>query len=337
MVLTRSLREQLGRMESTVNFPPEFGTRFSISVDTEEEFEWAGPLSRDNHGVSAVPALREGQSYFAAAGVRPIYFIDTPVLDSDVAVDIFAQIIADDGADVGVHLHPWVTPPFDEHISRSNSYAGNLPEAIERAKICHVRDLMVEKLGVCPIAYRAGRYGIGPNSFRILEEEGFRCDSSIRSLFDYRDDGGPDFRSAHHHPHVIGPNASMIELPLTGVYIGRWGDAGRRLFGVVGHVGFMRSALARSGLIERIPLTPEGIPADKACRAIDTALDIGIRVLTMSFHSPSLAPGYTPYVRDASGLRAFYGWFDIVFNHCAKRGITAASLDAILKAAALPT
>ena len=31
----------------------------------------------------------------------------------------------------------------------------------------------------------------------------------------------------------------------------------------------------------------------------------GRRVLTLSFHSPSLAPGNTPYVRSAGELKAF--------------------------------
>lgn len=320
-------------MGRNIDFPAEFGTRFSLSVDTEEEFEWSSPLSRHDHGVSAVPALRDGQRFFNCAGVRPIYFIDKPILDSPEAIEIFRGMIEADTADVGVHLHPWVTPPFDEHVNRPNSYAGNLPEEIERAKLCHVRDLIIERLGVRPVTYRAGRYGIGRNSFRILEEEGFLCDSSVRNLFDYRDDGGPDFRRANHHPYWIGPSESMVELPLTAVFIGRLGGFGRSFYGRTGHIGPIQSALARTGLIERIPLTPEGVPAEKACRAIDVALDIGIKVLTFSFHSPSLAPGFTPYVRDAAELRTFYGWFDRVFDHCARRGIAPATLDEILSAA----
>ncbi|MSO77898.1 MAG: hypothetical protein EXQ87_13480 [Alphaproteobacteria bacterium] len=31
----------------------------------------------------------------------------------------------------------------------------------------------------------------------------------------------------------------------------------------------------------------------------------GIRVLVFSFHSPSVTPGFTPYVRDQADLRSF--------------------------------
>ncbi|MFM6853130.1 MAG: polysaccharide deacetylase family protein [Sphingopyxis sp.] len=323
-------------MQQNFSFPEDFGTRFSLTVDTEEEFEWGGDLSRDGHGVSAVPALRDGQRFFAQSGVAPLYYVDTPVLNDPAAQAIFQEMVANDGADFGVHLHPWVTPPFDEQVSRQNSYAGNLPEELERAKIRHVRDLIRDHIGVQPIAYRAGRYGIGPNSYRILAQEGFVCDSSVRNLFDYRGDGGPDFRWETHHPYWTGPDHKLLEIPLTSVFVGHAGSVGRRIFGRFGHVRPLAAALARTGLITRVPLTPEGIPADIVCEAIDVAIDVGIRLMTMSFHSPSLAVGHTPYVRTAGDLTTFYQWFDTVFNHCAKRGVQPARLDEILRAAGLP-
>src|SRR3546814_8230794 len=73
-------------------------------------------------------------------------------------------------------------------------------------------------------------------------------------------------------------------------------------------------------MLTRVALTPEGIPARDAIEAIDRMLDDGIRVLNLSFHSPSLEPGYTPYVRDAADLRAFYGWWDAVLDRMTKRG-----------------
>ncbi len=290
-------------------------------------------LSKDAYALNAVPALAEGQRYFTGAGVAPTYFIDYPVLADDRAAAIFREAIAADAADFGVHLHPWVTPPFGEEINRVNSYAGNLPEEIERAKIRHMRDLMQQQLGISVVAYRAGRYGIGPNSYRILAEEGFTCDSSVRNLYDYRDDGGPDFRWQTHHPYFDGPDGAILEIPLTSLFVGRAGRIGRSVYGRLGAFDIARSLLARTGMMERVPLTPEGTPVAKACAAIDVAMDVGLRLLTMSFHSPSLAPGHTPYVRDAAELKDFYRWFDVVFNHCAKRGIEPARLGEIISAA----
>lgn len=313
-------------------FGPDFGTRFSITVDTEEEFVWGAGFARTGHSLASVPALAEGQRYFASAGVKPLYYVDAPVLGSGEAAAIFRGLVADGSADFGVHLHPWVTPPFVEAVNANNSYAGNLIESVERSKIRANRDLMEKAIGLRPIAYRAGRYGIGPNTLNILAEEGFCIDSSVRSLFDYRDDGGPDFRNATLHPHRVGPQGRIVELPLTTLFTGHGNRLGRTLYRRLDTTPTVRGLLARAGLIERIPLTPEGVPADKACEAIDIALDIGLPLLTMSFHSPSLAPGHTPYVRNMANLATFYRWFDVVLDHCARLGIVNASVGDIVTA-----
>lgn len=311
-------------------FSSDFGTRFLLSVDTEEEFEWGKGFSRSAHDTAAVPAIRQGQAFFAQAGVTPLYFVDYPIACSDAATDILGPAAEAGQAHIGVHLHPWVTPPFVELVDTHNSYAGNLPEPVERAKLVTVRDELAHRFGKAPIAYRAGRYGIGPNTLAILAEEGFRCDSSVRAHFDYRDDGGPDFSQAGLHPHWTGPAATILELPLTTMMTGFAGQLGCAAFRYTGKLPIARSLLARSGALERISITPEGTPAAKACHAIDIAHERGVRLISMSFHSPSLAQGCTPYVRNRADLAAFYGWFDTVFDHCAKRGIEAASLDDVI-------
>ena len=35
-----------------VQWPDSFGTRFTVFVDTEEEFDWGGPFSRESGGTS---------------------------------------------------------------------------------------------------------------------------------------------------------------------------------------------------------------------------------------------------------------------------------------------
>jgi hypothetical protein len=61
-------------------------------------------------------------------------------------------------------------------------------------------------------------------------------------------------------------------------------------------------------------------------------IEEGVRVLNFSFHSPTLEPGHTPYVRDESDRTAFYGWWDRVLSHLARRGVAAVSLGQLLDA-----
>ena len=97
----------------------------------------------------------------------------------------------------------------------------------------------------------------------------------------------------------------------------------------------LRGLLARIGLLERIPLTPEGVTVEEAIRGIDIAIDQALPVLVLSFHSPSLAPGYTPYVRSEDDLDALYDWWRQVFAYLRQRGVAPTSVSELVDAAAL--
>ena len=118
-----------------VAWPESFGTRFTILVDTEEEFDWAAPLGRDSHAVSHIVALPEAHRRFADRGVPLTYMVDYPIATDPRAIEVLRGVIADGASAIGTQLHAWVNPPFEEALTPANSFAGNLPEALEAAKI----------------------------------------------------------------------------------------------------------------------------------------------------------------------------------------------------------
>ncbi|WP_447754125.1 polysaccharide deacetylase family protein [Sphingopyxis fribergensis] len=303
--------------------------RFWVTIDTEEDFDWEAPFARTGYRLASVPALAECQDYFARAGVRPIYLVDWPIVADDRAVEILGAALNAGGCEIGAQLHPWVTPPHDEDVSERNSYAGNLPSGLQRAKMAALRDAIRDRFGVAPTAYRAGRYGLGAETAAMLAELGFRCDTSVRSGFDYRAGHGPNYRDAPLHPWwVRTEQGAILEMPVTTVFGGLFGRAGRWLYHRTSSNS--HAALARLGLAERIALTPEGIPAERACAAIDIAIDLRLPVLNFSFHSPSLQPGNTPYVRSLADLDLFYRWWDVVLEHLARRGVAATTTAEIV-------
>jgi hypothetical protein len=95
----------------------------------------------------------------------------------------------------------------------------------------------------------------------------------------------------------------------------------------------MRAVLARSGVLERIALTPEGIPLEKAIAAIDIAIEWQLPILVFSFHSPSLAVGHTPYVRNEADLEKFFVWWTGVFEHLQTNGILPSTISEIVSSA----
>ena len=313
-----------------VEWPADFGTRFTVFVDTEEEFDWDAPLDRKSHGVAHVAALPEAHRRFAERGVPLTYMVDYPIATDPAGIDVLRAALADGVSAVGTQLHPWVNPPFDEMLTLANSYAGNLPEAVEAAKIDMLTDAITTAFGARPLAYRAGRYGIGPNTLRLLAARGYVLDSSMRARYSYAGDGGPDFADIGNHAFRAD---DMVELPLTTVHTGLLRSGGTRLYRALAPVPKAWAVFARTGLLSRVALTPEDMPMRDALEAVAVAVGEGLRLLNFAFHSPSVAPGYTPYVRDAADLARFHAWWDAVLADLARRGVRAASLDQVIAAA----
>lgn len=312
------------RVADRVRFPAEFGRRAIVFVDTEEEFDWTRPRSRDHTATSAIKYLPEFQNLMDAHGFRPCYLIDYPVADNPASAEIMAKLVADGKCDVGTQLHPWVNPPFDEEVNTFNSFAGNLDIGLERAKLDVLTSRIEQATGTRPVVYRAGRYGIGPNTAQLLEEAGYRMDSSVRPHFDYSHEGGPSFRGHDVRPWWAGPGGGLLELPLSVSFTGLLRRYGRWLGG-----GWL-SRLAR---VSRVALTPEDMPFEDVRRAIHAMLRDGTQILSFSFHSPSLAPGHTPYVRTSAQLNEFYDWWDKLFALLQQEGVEPVSVTQILDTA----
>lgn len=316
-----------------VRFDPAFGTRFVLTVDTEEEFDWSKPLDRTSHALDHVPRLAKFQQFCEGVGVVPIYLIDYPVASDKRAVEVLGDAVKAGRAEVGVQLHPWVSPPHDEVVNVHNSFAGNLPAELERAKFRKLRDTIEDAFGVGPQIYRAGRYGVGPATASILSECGIGIDTSVRSRFDYSSTGGPNFRDLPLRPWWIDKRRGLMEMPLTTTFWGLLRQQGQAIYPALWRVPRLRGALSRLGLLDRIPLTPEGVTLEEAIKGIDIAIDDGLPILVFSFHSPSLRPGLTPYVRDETELDAFYDWWRGVFAYLARRNVKPACVREIIAAA----
>ena len=126
---------------------------------------------------------------------------------------------------------------------------------------------------------------------------------------DFGTDGGPDFRAYLDRPYWFGDGGGLLEIPMSRGFSGLTASLGPAIFsatqtrlGLAVHLGAL---LARTHMLERATLTPEGIDTTAHKRLMRSMIDRGHRVFTLSFHSPSLAPGHTPYVRTANELQQF--------------------------------
>jgi hypothetical protein len=328
---------QSGRCAPALDSPPPrgaragfadgFGLRFAVFADAEEEFDWSAPFSRAATATTAIAALPDANRRLFERGIVPTYLCDYPVASDPAAAATLRAMLEAGECDIGAQLHPWVNPPHEEVVGRANSFAGALPAALEEAKIKALTERLEASFGVRPLAYRAGRYGAGPNTARILAALGYRLDVSVRALFDYSAEGGTDFTDHPIWPYWL--EGGLLELPLTACLAGPL----RRSTALVRHQ-WLRGSLSRTGLLNRIPLTPEGVSLTEARYAIEALIERGVTLFHLSFHTPSIVPGNTPYVRDQADLARFWAWWDGVLDLFAARGVLPARAADIVAAAA---
>jgi hypothetical protein len=340
MPLDRDQQEQKHRpMPSITDIPDKsafaqfrqgFGQRFILTIDTEEEFNWNAPFQRNGHRLDHVGRLAKFQQFCEGMGIIPVYLIDYPVAASSLAAEILSGPMKAGLAEAGAQLHPWVNPPHQESVNDFNSFAGNLPYTLEKEKLILLRDTIAGNFGVMPHIYRAGRYGLGPNTAGILRQAGIVIDTSVRARFDYSSSGGRNYRDHPVHPYWIDSERQLLELPLTTVFTGALRRQAAGIYPALWRLPRMRGVMARLKLMERIPLTPEGITMEEAIQAANAAVADSLPILVFSFHSPSLQPGNTPYVRDEADLDRLYDWWRGLFAHLATRGVRPTSVAEIM-------
>ena len=280
-----------------------------IVVDAEEEFFWDSPFSRSGNRTYSIRHQDRAHAIFRAHDARPTYLLTYPLTTDPASVAVLRDYLAEGVCELGAQLHPWVTPPFLEGQTEVQSYAGNLPVSVEREKLARLIGAITEQFAVRPTAYKAGRYGFGPNTAMLLEQEGFLVDTSLIPRTSYAATGGPDFNDYDYAPFWFGRTRRILELPVTRALAGPLAARWPGLYAGASRPGLARlhapGMLARSGLLERITLSPEGSDLAAMCRLTQALIARGQRVFTLSYHSPSLEPGNTPYVRNQADLAKF--------------------------------
>lgn len=327
------------RTWSVVEFPADQPPLLAVVVDTEEEFDWGKPLGRSNTSVQSIASQSRAHRIFEVYGLKPTYVVDYPVATKPEGYGPLRELLSSNACEIGAHLHPWVTPPHDEEVTPRNSYPGNLPSDLEREKLRRLTDAIDENFGVRPVVYKAGRYGVGRSTPGILEDLGYRIDTSVVPRHDMSADGGPDFRGCGAKPYWVGTGRRLLEIPLTAGFAGLLSSLGPSAYEPLGSkLGLamhLPGIAARLGVLDRIRLTPEGVTPEEH-KALTRALyDAGHRVFVFAYHSPSLAPGNTPYVRDGRELKAFLDrferYFDFFMGELAGRPATLTGIEALVR------
>ena len=289
-----------------------------VSIDTEED-NW--DRSRNGVGVDNLRQMPRLARFFERLGIRPTYFTSYQVAIALRAADMVRDACANGAGEIGAHLHPWNTPPLVEAFVPRNSMTKNLPVDVQRAKIARLTAALAHAFGERPRAFRAGRYGLGPDTVRVLADAGYGVDSSVSPYTDLRStDDGPNFVGAPLDVYRLGlngdvrrpdPAGRLAEVPLSCGYsrtpFAFWDPVRRLLEREPLRRLRLAGLAARTGVVQRLTLCPELATEAEMLTLSRRLLEQGARHLHVSWHSPTLTPGLSPFAATASDVaRLFY-------------------------------
>jgi hypothetical protein len=289
-----------------------------VSVDTEED-NWRP--ARAGIGVENIREFHRFSRFLDRLGVRATYFTTYQVAICPWAADILREMRDGGGAEIGAHLHPWNTPPVKEELLTRNSMMKNLPVGLQLAKVQHLTTTLEDAFGAAPIAFRAGRFGLGVAGVSALLSCGYQADSSVTPFMNWQaTDDGPTFVGAPVDAYRIGERGEitvpecggpLLEIPLTCGYTRfsstRWRTLHRVLGAWPSRAAHVAGVLDRLGWAKFVMLSPEGASVRDMLALSRGALEGGVRHLQLFLHSPSLRPGLTPWTSTATEVERLYG------------------------------
>lgn len=271
---------------------PDISPSLLVTVDTEEIFDWDNSDYK-THKVAPPEDIARFQSVCDRNGIKPLYFITWPLMQDAASVAYFKTLHETGKADLGLHLHAWVTPPFEGEHTAVTSYQCNLSATLHRQKLRTLIDAFEKVFGFTPISHRAGRYGVSPTVHEHLVEAGIRYDFSPGAGFDLSHDGGPDFSATGNTPwwrKADNGNESLLCVPVTG---------GRSIKRTRKVISGSPTARALPLLLKKttapLRLSPENFELEDLKALTHAVRENETPLLVYSLHSTSLTPQATPY------------------------------------------
>lgn len=327
--------------------------RIVVTVDTEADDQWrhGAPLTTDN-----VDWWAPFQELCDRHGARPTYLVTSEIAADDRAVAFLTPRAADGTAEVGAHLHPWTTPPFEDapgrrHNDPAHVYPCRLESGLLEAKLAALTGQVRDRFGAAPASFRAGRFGVDAVVARMLADLGYVVDSSVTPFVSWAAndatpaDGGPDFRRHGPYPFRIAGTGhpGLVELPVT---VLPTYPLLRRSPWLRDHWDAFALRAARRALrawrrpqpLWFRPRTEYGLGDLEVL--VDEAERLALPFAVLMFHSSELMPGGSPYRPTQSSVDELLDLLDRLFATLGRRGHGFATLSEagteLRKYAALP-
>jgi hypothetical protein len=276
----------------------------AVTIDTEED-NWS---NYDSEPVlSNIGKIPELQKLFDRYGVKPNYLISYPVATDKTAISILRGIMEDGRCEIGMHLHTWNTPPFEEEKTAKNTMLSNLDKELQYRKLESLHAKIVENFRFEPLTFRSGRWGFDKTVARNIRRLGYKVDTSVSPYSSWEKYNGPDFSERSPMPQKIsiddGRNQEewILEVPATIGFLqenfNRCNKVMKTISGTALRHFRLLGILDKLKFLNKVCLSPEPDDAEKMIGLAKSMGRNGYQVLNMFFHSTSLKHGLNHFTK----------------------------------------
>ena len=317
--------------------------RLVVTVDTEED-QW-GQFDLPTYTTANARRLPEFQALCDEWAVCPTYLVSYEMARQEESAAILAGLAARKDVEIGAHCHPWNTPPL-ERSSGGVSMLCNLSPELQLAKLETLTTLIEKQFDRRPVSFRAGRWGLNKALARNLNRLQYHIDTSVTPFFSWRRQSGPDYSRAYPEQFWLDlgpdPEQRLMEVPATVGFLQNDSDRASAILNAIEQSVLLRSLRAhgilnRLGLLNRIWICPEMTGLRDMIAMTRRLKARGASVINLMFHSVTLEPGLSPFVRSPGEAAAFRRRLRQYFEYCRGEAMESVPLrDLYHSAAPLP-
>ena len=296
---------------------------FMMTVDTEEEWDWDRGWPTENLSLMNIGLLPSFQEICDRYGVATTYFADQAVFDSPPARDILLSLADRPNVEIGMHIHPWNTPPVVDRgpVRARETFLHNLPVGLIKQKLASVYGCFRDS-GLTPTSFRGGRYSSGGPIQEFLQDHGFLADASVCPFSTWSDDGSPDYRQRDLEPVRLPPHrenqSALWEIPLTLAFTRRPFQLWRRWYDLVERSWLSKLRLIgigeRLGLVRKVWLNFESPLGAHMTDLLNRLQHQAVHAVCFSVHSSSLLPGGNSFTRTEADATRLFARLESVFH-----------------------
>jgi hypothetical protein len=302
-------------------------TFYTMTVDTEEEWHWNTGWPTRHLALENIRHLPRFQDLCERHGVATTYFTNQAVLDDAEAGRTLLEVAGRKRVEIGMHIHPWNTPPYDadQPVRARDTFVHNLPAEMVLAKLDNVYQRFLDN-GLQPTSFRGGRYSCGPIVQNYLRDKGFVADSSVVPFMTWKDDGAPDHRSRDLSPVRLPPRRAgerpFWEIPLTLGFTRRPFRFWQRAFDRIENSWLSKLRLIgiaeRLGIVRRIWLNFEQPLGRNMLPLLRKLRGMRLSCILLTVHSSSLMAGKNEFTPTKADEDRLFAYMDEVFGALAQ-------------------